>query len=168
MKRAKISYDAAMHGYTFFVTNWLMSCNCIKKNIESARYNPTTTTTFTPHPLPTTLQKRCIGSGTLKAAPQALAKLCSVCSKFVLCLSCYALRPCLIQTEVTFQLHRTWRGFFFCDPIYHMHTLCVCEKMVIYLGIKTPQSRKERKYTWQKNARISCSRNDWKYTYIVS
>ena len=29
----------------------------------------------------------------------------------------------------------------------------VCE-MVIYLGIKTPQSRKERKYTWQKNARI--------------
>ena len=30
----------------------------------------------------------------------------------------------------------------------------VCKKMVIYLGIKTPQSRKERKYTWQKNARI--------------
>ena len=26
----------------------------------------------------------------------------------------------------------------------------VCKKMVIYLGIKTPQSRKERKYTWQK------------------
>ena len=22
------------------------------------------------------------------------------------------LRPCLIQTEITFQLHRTWRGFF--------------------------------------------------------
>ena len=21
------------------------------------------------------------------------------------------MRPCLIQTEVTFQLHRTWRGF---------------------------------------------------------
>ena len=32
----------------------------------------------------------------------------------------------------------------------------VCKKMVIYLGIKTPQSRKERKYTGQKNARISC------------
>ena len=29
----------------------------------------------------------------------------------------------------------------------YMH---VCKKMVIYLGIKTPQSRKERKYTWQK------------------
>ena len=26
----------------------------------------------------------------------------------------------------------------------------VCKKMVIYLGIKTPQSRKERIYTWQK------------------
>ena len=26
----------------------------------------------------------------------------------------------------------------------------VCKKMVIYLGMKTPQSRKERKYTWQK------------------
>ena len=44
----------------------------------------------------------------------------------------------------------------------YMH---VCKKMVIYLGIKTPQSRKERKYTWQKNARISCSRNDCKYTW---
>ena len=41
----------------------------------------------------------------------------------------------------------------------------VCKKMVIYLGIKTPQSRKERKYTWQKNARISCSRNDCKNTW---
>ena len=28
-----------------------------------------------------------------------------------------------------------------------------------------PQSRKERKYTWQKNARISCSGNDCKYTW---
>ena len=37
--------------------------------------------------------------------------------------------------------------------------------MVIYLGIKILQSRKERKYTWQKNARISCSRNDCKYTW---
>ena len=59
----------------------------------------------------------------------------------------------------------------FCDPIYHM-LVCtayiwtffvriymrVCKKMVIYLGIK-------RKYTWQKNARISCSRNDCKYTW---
>ena len=26
----------------------------------------------------------------------------------------------------------------------------VCKKMVIYLGIKTPQSRKERKYTCKK------------------
>ena len=34
----------------------------------------------------------------------------------------------------------------------------VCKKMVTYLGIK-------RKYTWQKNARISCSRNDCKYTW---
>ena len=34
----------------------------------------------------------------------------------------------------------------------------VCKKMVIYLGIK-------RKYTWQKNARISCSRDDCKYTW---
>ena len=41
----------------------------------------------------------------------------------------------------------------------------VCEKMVIYLGIKTPQSKKERKYTWQKKARISCSWNDCKYTW---
>ena len=41
----------------------------------------------------------------------------------------------------------------------------VCKKMVIYLGIKAPQSRKERKYTWQKTARISCSRNDCKYTW---
>ena len=42
----------------------------------------------------------------------------------------------------------------------------VCKKMVIYLGIKTPQSRKERKYTWQKKtACISCSRNDCKYMW---
>ena len=41
----------------------------------------------------------------------------------------------------------------------------VCKKMVRYLGIKTPQSRKERKYTWQKNAGILCSRNDCKYTW---
>ena len=34
----------------------------------------------------------------------------------------------------------------------------VCKKMVIYLGIK-------RKYTWQKNARISCRRNDCKYKW---
>ena len=26
----------------------------------------------------------------------------------------------------------------------------VCKKMVVYLGIKTPQSREECKYTWQK------------------
>ena len=37
--------------------------------------------------------------------------------------------------------------------------------MVIYLGIKTPQSGKERKYKWQKNARISCTRNGCKYTW---
>ena len=41
----------------------------------------------------------------------------------------------------------------------------VCKKMVIYLGKKTPQRRKERKYTWRKNARISRSRNDCKYTW---
>ena len=41
----------------------------------------------------------------------------------------------------------------------------VIEKMVIYFGIKTPQNRKEPKYTWQKNARISCSRNDCKFTW---
>ena len=41
----------------------------------------------------------------------------------------------------------------------------VCKKMVIYLGIKTPQSGKERKYKWQKNARISCTRNGCKYTW---
>ena len=34
----------------------------------------------------------------------------------------------------------------------------VCKKMVIYLRIK-------RKYTWQKNARISSSRDDCKYTW---
>ena len=155
MKRAKISYDAAMHGYTFFVTNWLMSCNCIKKDIESARYNPTTTTT--PQPLPTTLQKRCIGSGTLKAAPQALvAELCSVCSKFVLCLSCYALRPCLIQTEVTFQLHRTWRGFFFLWPhIPHAYFVRLWENGHI-LGNKNP--------TKQERTQVYVAK---KRTYIV-
>ena len=31
--------------------------------------------------------------------------------------------------------------------------------------LQTPQSRKEGKYTWHKNARISCSRNDCKYTW---
>ena len=41
----------------------------------------------------------------------------------------------------------------------------VCKKMVIYLRIKTTKSRKERKYTGQKNARISFSRNDCKYTW---
>ena len=41
----------------------------------------------------------------------------------------------------------------------------VCKKIVIYLGIKTPQSGKERKHTWHKNARIWCSRNDSKYTW---
>ena len=41
----------------------------------------------------------------------------------------------------------------------------VCKKMVIYLGIKTSQSRKERMYTWQKNPRIWCSRNYCKYTW---
>ena len=44
----------------------------------------------------------------------------------------------------------------------------ICKIMVIYLGIKTPQSRKERIYTWQKNACISCSRNDCKYTWEKS
>ena len=44
----------------------------------------------------------------------------------------------------------------------------VCKKLVIYLAIKTPQSRKERKYTWQKKGRISCSRNDCKYTWEKS
>jgi len=34
----------------------------------------------------------------------------------------------------------------------------ICKKVVIYLGIK-------RKSTWQKNAHISCSRNDCKYTW---
>ena len=43
--------------------------------------------------------------------------------------------------------------------------MCVCNKMVIYLGIKTPQSRKECKHKWQKNAHTSCSRNDYKYTW---
>ena len=32
--------------------------------------------------------------------------------------------------------------------------MLVCEKMVIYLGIKTQQSRKERKYTWQKHTHV--------------
>ena len=41
----------------------------------------------------------------------------------------------------------------------------VCKKMVINMGIKTPQSRKERKYMWQQNARISSSWNDCKYTW---
>ena len=49
--------------------------------------------------------------------------------------------------------------------LFCAHIMRVCKKMVIYLGIKTPQSRKERKYSWQKNARISCSRNDCKYTW---
>ena len=44
----------------------------------------------------------------------------------------------------------------------------VCEKMVIYLGIKTPQ-KKERTQVYvakkKKNARISYSRNDCKYTW---
>ena len=97
------------------------------------------------------------------------------------------LRLSLIQTEVTFQLHRTWRSFFadgiircllYDDFLWPM-LVCnayiwaffvriymrVCKKMVIYSGIKTPQSRKERKYTWQKNARISFSRNDCKYMW---
>ena len=48
-----------------------------------------------------------------------------------------------------------------CDPIYtclfvpHVY-MRVCKKMVIYLEIKTAQSRRERRYTWQTNARISC------------
>ena len=33
------------------------------------------------------------------------------------------------------------------------------------LGNKNPQSRKERKYTWKKNAGMPCSRNDCKYTW---
>jgi len=32
----------------------------------------------------------------------------------------------------------------------------VCTIMFIYLGIYSPQSRKERKYTWEKTACISC------------
>ena len=97
--------------------------------------------------------------------------------------SCSKLQPCLIQTEVTFQLHRTWRVFCWrynsVPLIWRLsvtpYTTClfvthiymgffvriykrVCKKMVIYLGVK-------RKYTWQKNARISCSRNDCKYTW---
>ena len=66
----------------------------------------------------------------------------------------------------------------FCDPIYTCLFvnayiwaffvriyMRVCKKTVIYLGTKTPQSRKERKYTWQKTACIWCSRNDCKYTW---
>ena len=50
---------------------------------------------------------------------------------------------------------------FFITHIYgffvHIY-MRVCKKMAIYLGIK-------RKYTWQKNARISCSMNDCKYMW---
>ena len=102
---------------------------------------------------------------------------------------CSKLRLCLIQTEVTFQLHHTWRSFLLNSIIRcllyddflwpHKHMLVwntylgffvriymrVCKKMVTYLGIKTPQGRKERKYMWQKNTCIWCSRNDCKYTW---
>ena len=65
----------------------------------------------------------------------------------------------------------------FCYPVYtclfvaHKHGpflrkyMHVCNEMVIYLEIKTPQSRKESKYTWQKNAGISCCKNVCKYTW---
>ena len=75
----------------------------------------------------------------------------------------YNLVPLIRQLSVTPYTHaclkRVYMGFF-----VRMY-MRVCKKMVIYLGIKTPQSRKERKYTWQKNACISCSRNDCKYTW---
>ena len=43
--------------------------------------------------------------------------------------------------------------FLFVTHVYGLFVriyMRVCKKMVIYLGIKTPQSRKERKYMWQK------------------
>ena len=52
----------------------------------------------------------------------------------------------------------------------------VCKKMVIYLEIKTQQSRKERKYTWQKNPHIYrvagmiasiCGKKPHKYHVII-
>ena len=37
--------------------------------------------------------------------------------------------------------------------------------MDLFVRIYMRVCKKERKYTWQKNARISCSRNDCKYTW---
>ena len=45
----------------------------------------------------------------------------------------------------------------------------VCKKMVIYLGMKTPQSRKERRlYVAKKRTYIVCSRSDYKKTARIS
>ena len=45
----------------------------------------------------------------------------------------------------------------------------VCKKMVIYLGMKIPQSRKERRlYVAKKRTYIVCSRSDYKKTARIS
>ena len=41
----------------------------------------------------------------------------------------------------------------------------VCKKMVIHLGIKTPQSRKERKYTWQYCLIVSLNYRCWRFVW---
>ena len=61
----------------------------------------------------------------------------------------------------------------FCDPIYTSLFvtffvriyMCVCKKMVIYLGIKTPQSRKERKYTWHYCLIVSLNCRCWRFVW---
>ena len=84
------------------------------------------------------------------------------------------LRPCLIQSVWSYFSAPSYTKRFFADGIIrwllydyflwpHIHIVThiyglffvriymrVCKKMVIYLGIKTLQRRKERKYTWQK------------------
>ena len=41
----------------------------------------------------------------------------------------------------------------------------ICKKMVIYLGMKTPQSRKERKYTWQYCLIVSLNCRCWRFVW---
>ena len=56
-------------------------------------------------------------------------------------------------------LWRIYMGFFV--RIY----MRVCKKMVVYLGIKTLQSRKERKYTWQYCLIVSLNCRCWRFVW---
>ena len=163
------AYESWLAGPTL-ISNWIDRCfgqHSSNNSVHSlSRDNPRIPT----NPLSGSQQPPLLWRQWIRTKPCSKLRLCVIQTYFSapsymkeFFAERYNLVPLIRQLSVTPYTHaclkRIYMGFFV--RIY----MCICKKMVIYLGIKTPQSRKERKYTWQKNACISCSRNDCKYTW---